>query len=61
MGKFGPVAYVVFMLGGTCAYVLVDGDEFFFSLLWAEYVMRFGVSLGSLSDEGWVCIPALFG
>ena len=30
MGKFGPVAYVVFMLGGTCAYVLVDGDEFFF-------------------------------
>ena len=29
MGEVGPVVCLGFMLGGTCAYVLVGGGEFF--------------------------------
>ena len=31
MDEVGPVVCVDFMLGGTCAYILVGGDEIFAS------------------------------
>ena len=50
MAGFGSVLCVGFMLGGTCACVLV-GRVVFFSLWWVGLceVACFGVSVGSLS------------
>ena len=58
MGEVGLVTCVGFMLGGTSACILV-GESEFFSFWWARpcKVVYFVVSVGSLTADGWVCVP----
>ena len=58
MGEVDPVICVGFMLGGTCACILVGGGKFFSPLWWAVLceALFFEVSVGSLSADDWVCV-----
>ena len=48
MGVFGPAVCVGFVLGGTCAFILVGRDEFF-SLYWAGLCEE--VCFGVFADD----------
>ena len=54
MGDIGPVVWVGFVLGGTCACILVVEGEFFF-LLDGQGCVRCYV-LGYLSADDWVYV-----
>lgn len=60
MGKVGLVIFVGFMLGVTCACILVGGGEFCFFSPSDEQglceVVYFGVSVEILSADKWVCV-----